>query len=169
MKKLLLLLGLNLILLLSTTAQVDFSLGAGIAGLRNFSPKQKFWAFGQTVQANFHFSPKQGAYAWLDYYTAGKFKNNFTAITKIPFTAPLQIPFSATGRLTYRHISLGWKHYFKGAYNTEKEINLYGLAGFGFLFAAVSNSFSPDIDTSKYHVPLRLGQGKFKRLTFDLG
>ena len=169
MKKVLLVLGLNLLLNLSLHAQVEFSLGTGVAGLRNFSPQQKFWAFGQTVQANFHFSARQTAYVWLDYYTEGKFKNNFTAITKIPFTSPLQIPFTATGRLAYRHFSLGWKHYFKGAFNSEKDFTIYGITGFGFLFANVSNSFSETFDTSLYHVPVILGEGKLKKLTFDIG
>lgn len=169
MKKVLLLLNLSLILNLALYAQIAFSLGTGVSGLHNFSPEQKFWAFGQTVQTSFHFSPKQSAYAWLDYYTEGKFKNNFTAVTKIPFTLPLQIPFTATGRLTYRHFSLGLKHYFRGAYNAEKNINVYGIAGFGFLFARIRNSFLPFFDTSFYHVPVREGEGTIRKLTFDLG
>jgi hypothetical protein len=169
MKKVLLFLSLNLLLNLSLHAQVEFSVGTGVSGLRNFSPQQKFWAFGQTVQANFHFSPKQSAYAWLDYYTEGKFKNNFTAVTKIPFTSPLLIPFTATGRLTYRHFSLGWKHYFRGSYNAGKDFNMYGVAGFGFLFARIRNSFSPSADTSLYHIPVREGESRIRRLTFDLG
>ena len=170
MKKVLLALLFNLFLNLTLHAQVEFSLGTGVAGLRNFSPAQKFWAFGQTVRANFHFSPKQSAYAWLDYYSEGTYRNNFTAITKPPFFTPLQIPFTATGRLTYRHFSLGWKHYFKGRYDEENDINIYGLAGFGFLFARVRNQFSPQIDTARYFVPTAATNGSnFRRLTFDLG
>lgn len=170
MKKVLLIFSVNIILHFSSSAQVEFSLGTGIAGLRNFSPQQTFWAVGQTVRANFHFSPKQSAYAWLDYYTEGKFKNNFVATTKPPFAPPFQIPFTATGRLTYSHLSVGWKHYLKGSYDGGKAFNLYGMAGFGFLLARVRNQFSPEIDTSRYFVPTEPTTGRrFKRLTFDLG
>lgn len=169
MKNVLLFISLNFILNLTLSAQPEFSIGTGVSVLRNFSPKQKFWAFGQTVQANVHFSPKQSAYAWLDYYSEGKYKNNFTATTKPPFAPPFQTPFTATGRLTYRHLSLGWKHYFRGRYGTSKEINIYGMAGFGFLFARVRNQFLPAIDTSRYFVPtLPTGGSKIKKLTFDL-
>ena len=170
MKKVLLVLCVNLILHSSLFAQVEFSLGTGVAGLRNFSPQQQFWAIGQTVQANFHFLPKESAYASLDYYTEGKFKNNFVATTRPPFAPPFQIPFTATGRLTYRQLSIGWKQYFKGTYNAENEINIYGVAGFGFLFAKVRNQFSPAIDTSRYFVATRPTiESRFRRLTFDLG
>jgi len=169
MKKVLLALSLNLILNLTLSAQPEFSIGTGVAGLRNFSPKQKFWAFGHTVQANVHFSPKETVYAWLDYYTEGKYKNNFTATTKPPFSQPFQIPFTATGRLTYRHISLGWKHYFRGSYSEERNFSVYGKAGFGFLFAKVRNQIAPAIDTSRYFVPVQpTASSKFRRLTFDL-
>lgn len=169
MKKCFLLLCLHLVLDFSLFAQVNFSIGTGISGLRNFSPQQKFWAFGQTVQATFHFSPKQSAYSSLDYYTEGKFKNDFVAVAKPPFTTPLRINYTATGRLTYRQISIGWKHYFKGSFNEEKNINIYGMAGFGFLFARVTNSFSLPIDTALYRVEPALGENKVRRLTFDVG
>jgi hypothetical protein len=170
MKKVLLFFILNFLLTLSLSAQVEFSLGTGFSGLRNFSPDQKFWAFGQTVRTNFHFSPTQSAYAWLDYYSEGTYRNNFTAITKPPFFTPLQIPFTATGRLTYRHFSLGWKHYFRGSYEAERGVNLYGMAGFGFLFARIRNQFSQDIDLSRYFVPTQPTAGvNFRKLTFDLG
>ena len=170
MKKVLLALLLNLILNLTLHAQVEFSLATGVSGLRNFSPKQKFWAFGQTVQANAHFSPKQTAYAWLDYYSEGTFKNNFIAVAKSPLSSPAQLPFRATGRLTYRHFSLGLKHYFRGGYAAEKNINIYGLAGFGFLFARVRNQFAPQIDTALYAVPtMPTAQSTLRKLTFDAG
>jgi hypothetical protein len=144
-------------------------LGTGVSGLRNFSPQQKFWAIGQTVQAVFHFSAKQSAYAWLDYYTEGKFKNNVTATAKSPSLTPQQLNYVATGRLTYRHISLGWKHYFKGSFEQDKTLNYYGQAGFGFLFAKVRNSNSAPVDTSLYDANPREGIDKIRKLTFDLG
>lgn len=169
MKKALLTLSLSLILNLAVQAQVEFSVGTGVSGLRNFSPQQGFWAIGQTVQTVFHFSPKQSAYAWVDYYTEGKFQNNFIATAKSPLASPQQLPYQATGRLTYRHFSLGWKHYFRGAYNANSDFNLYGLAGFGFLFAKVGNDFSTAVDTTIYHAQTIAGESNIKKLTFDLG
>lgn len=167
MKKCFLLLSLNLSLHLLLSAQVDFSIGTGLSGLRNFSPQQSFWAIGQTVQTVFHFSPKESAYAWLDYYTEGKFKNNFIATAKTSSVLPQQLNYTATGRLTYRHVSVGWKHYFKGSFNEEKKINYYGLAGFGFLFARVRNTVP--VDTVLYNVVPRRGEDRIRKLTFDLG
>ena len=153
----------------SVSAQVQFSLATGLSGLRNLSPQQKFWAIGQTLQVNAHFSSKQSAYAWLDYYTEGKFKNNFTATAKSSLTNPQQQQYTATGRLTFRQVSLGLKHYFRGAFNAETDYNIYGLTGFGLLFAHVSNTNSTSVDTSLYNAPLLPGEGNFRKLTFDLG
>ena len=163
------LLAIGLLVGLIASAQVEFSVGTGVTGLRNFSPQQQFWAIGQTVQTNFHFSPKQSAYAWLDYYTEGRFRNQTTATAKSSGTIPQQIPYAAIGHLTYRHFSLGWKHYFKGAYNAEKDFNIYGIAGFGFLFAKVRNTVSTSIDTTTYNVQPMIGEDKVKKLTLDLG
>ena len=163
------LLAISLLMGVIASAQVEFSVGTGLTGLRNLSPQQKFWAVGQTLQTNFHFSPKQSAYAWLDYYTEGRFRNETTATAKSPMINPQQIPYTATGHLTYRHVSLGLKHYFRGAYNTDKDFNIYGLAGFGFLFAKVRNTSSTTIDTSLYNVQVWEGEGPLKKLTFDLG
>jgi hypothetical protein len=154
---------------LTLAAQVNFSIETGLSGLHNFSPQQSFWAIGQTVEADFHFSPRHTAYASLDYYTEGKFKNDFVAVAKPPFTGPLRINYTATGRLTYRQISLGWKHYFKGSFNEEKNFNIYSMAGFGFLLGRVRNNFSVSIDTGLYRVEPTLGENKFRRLTFDIG
>lgn len=150
-------------------AQVKFSISTDVSLLRNFSPQQKFSAIGQTVQTTFHFTQKENLYAWINYYTEGKFKNNFTASAKSVFTTPQQLNYTATGRLTYRQISIGWKHYFKGSYNADNDVNIYGLAGFGFLFAKISNSHSTTIDSRLYNVPTSEGAGSFKRLSFDIG
>lgn len=162
---LILILNLNLLL----TAQENVSMATGVSLLRNFSPQQRFNAIGHTIQVNVHFSPTQSAYAWIEYYTQGKFKNDFTALAKSPLTSPQELSLTATGRLTYRHFSLGWKHYFKGNYANDKTVNIYGLAGFGFLFAPVSNDFSTAVDTTQYSVATVSGQGSVHRLTFDVG
>lgn len=169
MKKPFALLILNLILNLCLSAQENISAATGISLLRNFSPNQTFNAIGHTVQVFVHFTPTQSAYAWAEYYTEGKFKNNFTATSKLALASPQQIALQATGRLTYRQFSLGWRHYFKGDYANEKGVSIYGLAGFGFLFAKVNNAFSTAIDTTQYNVGTKSGSGNVHRLTFDLG
>lgn len=167
MKKCFLLLYLNLSLNLFLQAQVNFSVGTGLSGLRNFSPQQGFWAVGQTVRTVFHFSPKESAYAWLDYYTEGKFKNDFTATAKSATVSPQTLNYMATGRLTYRHISLGWTHYFKGSFSADKDVSIYGMGGFGFLYARVRNT--APVDTTLYHAVPRQGNDRIRKLTFDLG
>lgn len=154
---------------LLSSAQPDVSVATGISVLRNFSPRQKFWTLGHTVQAQVHFSSRQSVYAWVEYYLDGRFENNFTATTKVPFTVLPQRNFSAKGQLFYRHFSLGWKHYFKGGSNNEKAVSVYGLAGFGFLFAQAQNTLSPVVDTVLYHVPVVGGEGRIHKLTFDTG
>lgn len=137
--------------------------------MRNFSPNQKFWCVGQTIQGNFHFNKKQTAYASLNYYTPGKFKNDFTATAKSSATTPAVIPFEAAASWKIGQVSLGWKHYFKGGFDEELGYSIYGLAGFGLMFTKAENVFSPAIDTSLYTAPTAAGNGKFYRLTLDLG
>ena len=169
MLKRFLFLGLNLCLCFFLSAQENFSAATGVSLLHNFSPQQQFNAIGHTIQATLHFSPAQSAYAWIEYYTEGKFKNNFTATAKSPLLSPQQINFVATGRLAYRQFSIGWKHYFNGSYSNDNSVNVYGLAGFGFLFATVSNTFSTDVDTTQYSLATASGSGTVRKLTFDVG
>jgi hypothetical protein len=150
-------------------AQIRISVAPDLSMMRNFSPKQKFWSLGQTVQFNFHFNAKQSAYAWLTYYTPGKFKNNFNAIAKSPTTNPSVIPFKASARWRNNELSVGWKHYFKGSYDAEAGYNIYSTAGFGLMFTKVENIFTPAIDTSLYTTPTLPGNSEFYRLTIDLG
>lgn len=138
--------------------------------LRNFNEDQKFWAFGQTVQLNAHFSKKEALYAWISYYTNGRFKNNFTATAKAPATVPQQTIHTVYSALRFRQFSLGWKHFFIGSFDSEQMWNAYGYAGFGLLFGRADNRYSQRVDTSLYHTESAApGSGRFKRLTFDLG
>lgn len=145
----------------------SFSLATHFSVLRNFTAKQKFWVKGQQVQANIHFSPRQTAYASIEYYTDGKFRNNFTATAKQASSSPQTFSFTANGTMRYRELSLGLKHYFKGNYSSEDGINIFGTAGFGFLFARITNIFSPSFDTTVYSSPIVAGKGIVKRLSFD--
>jgi hypothetical protein len=139
--------------------------------LRNFNKQQKFWAFGQTVQANIHLNKKDAVYGWISYYTGGKFKNNFSAVAKDPFiTVPAVVRHTSFSSLRYRHMSLGWKRYLVGSYDSENTWNLYGYAGFGLLLGKATNTFSVPVDTATYRLNSPLpGEGNFKRLTLDVG
>lgn len=171
MKKIIFIFAFIIAVQLNAFPQIRFSVATDISLLRNFSPQQKFWGFGQTVQGNFHFSKKETAYAWITYYSQGKFTNNFKAAERTLGTVPDAMQYSVTGKWRYRQVSLGWKHYFKGSYDEEKTWNIYGIAGFGILFTRAENNLSSTIDTTVYMLKPKpiLGTDDFKRLTIDLG
>jgi len=150
-------------------SQVRLSIAPDLSVMRNFSPHQKFWSLGETIQFNLHFSPKQSAYAWVTYFTPGKFKNNFLATAKSSGTSPTSIPFKASAKWRSNEVSVGWKHYFKGSFDGETGYNIYSTAGFGLMFTKVENVFSRPIDTGKYTAPTVAGNSEFYRLTLDLG
>lgn len=149
--------------------QVQFSLATDLSILRSFKKDQRFWAIGQTVSAHFHFTPKDGAYAFLSYYTNGKFTNTLFATAKSPGTIPQRVRYDNKAELSVKHISLGWKRYVKGARDTETNFNLYGYAGFGLMLGGILNTHSTPVDTAAYVVPVLNGKANFKRLTLDLG
>lgn len=147
-----------------------FSIATDISVMRNFSPKQKFFAIGQTVQPLFHLSSKETVYAWLSYYSRGKFHNDFTATAKSPATVPQAKTFRVTGQWLSNEVSVGWKHYVKGSFDQSETWSLYTIAGFGLMFAKVENIFRPNIDTSVYQLAAPVpGLNSFNRLTLDLG
>ncbi len=154
---------------LTVRAQTQVSLGTDVTILRNFSPAQKFFVFGQTIKGDFHFSKRETLYAALVYYSPGKFHNKFIATAKSPQTTPYLLGYNVRGEWRMREISVGWKHYFKGSFDEEKNWNLYGIAGFGLVFTRSVNTFV--IDSSRYFTPGApvLGKGEFKRLTLDVG
>ena len=151
-------------------AQNAVSIATDLSVLRSLSEGQRFTAIGQTVQAQYHFTPKEAGYAWVSYYSPGKYKNTLTATAKDPLTTPAAMNYMASSELRFRQISLGWKHYFKGAYDSEDPFNIYGTAGFGLLFSKVQNTHSQAIDTAVYIKPMQsvAGSDDFRRLTFDL-
>jgi hypothetical protein len=150
-------------------AQMRFGFATDLSVMHNFSPDQEFWCVGQTVQLNYHFNQKQTVYAWLNYYTPAKFKNEFKATSKLPNTTPSVISFSAAATWKTGQISIGWKHYFKGGCDVETGYSLYGIAGFGLMTTKVENVLTPAIDTSLYTAPTLAGSDKIYRLTLDLG
>ncbi len=152
-------------------AQVRFSFATDVSVVRNFSPHQRFWAIGQTIQGQFHFNERESFYTWLMYYSPGRFSNEFIAEARNAGTTPSKIAYTMKGLWNMKEFSMGIKHYFKGGYNIETGWHLYGQAGFGLMFTGIQNSLRNAVDTSLYQlaeVP-REGSDEFKRLTIDLG
>ena len=146
-----------------------FSLSTDLGAQRSFKKGQQYWAFGHTLQGHFNFTPKDGIYLWLSYYTNGDFSNQVTATAKSPATLPQQIAYTNNAVMGLKHFSTGWKKYLKGTFDSEGAWSLYGYAGFGLLLGRIENTHSVAIDTNVYYVPVRSGKANFKRLTFDLG
>ena len=152
-------------------SQTRISIATDLSWQRSFKKEQRFWALGQDVVIDWHFTPKGGAYASVCYYSKGKFNNPLVASAKSPTTTPQQIFFINNAQVRLEQISLGWKHYFVGASDAEKKWNLYSITGFGLIFGKVVNTYSATIDTSLYTAPSQPinGKGHFKRLSLDLG
>lgn len=150
-------------------SQTRFSIATDLGLQRSFKKGQQYWGGGHTIQTQFHFTSKDGAYAWVSYYTNGKFSNNVIATAKSPVTLPQQVSYVNNAVMRFKQVSIGWKKYLKGTFDLEEGWNLYGYAGFGLILGRVENTHSVTIDTSDYQVPVRSGKANFKRLTLDLG
>ena len=152
-------------------SQTRVSISTDLSLLRSFKKEQRFWAGGQSVVADWQFTPNAGVYASVCYYMLGNFKNTLVATAKSPATTPQQFSFSNSAQVRFKQISIGGKHYFKGTGDAEYGWSIYGKAGFGLLYGNAVNTYSSAIDTSLYNAPQRpvSGKGHFKRLTLDLG
>lgn len=146
------------------------SIATDVSVLRSFTKGSRCFAFGQTVQALYHVNEKTTAYAWVSYYTPGKFKNQIEAVAKDATTQPQQVFATSRSSLRYRHISLGFRHYITGAYNSEAPFSIYGLGGFGLLLIKAENAYDAPVDTLQYQ-PLQAREGtkNLVRLTADVG
>ena len=147
----------------------QFSIATDLGLQRSIKKEQRYWAIGQSVQAHFHITPKDGAYIWISYYSAGKFDNKLSAKAKSILTNPQQVNYTNHASMRFKQISMGWKHYLKGSAVMENTWGLYCYAGFGLLPGSVTNNHSLTIDTSQYTLPVLSGKANFKRLTLDLG
>ena len=109
-------------------------------------------------------------YAGICYYVNGKYKNGLTAEAKDTPGGTTNLKYTGNSKVGYQQISVGLKHFFAGAYNSEEGLNIYGTAGFGLLTGKIENVFDRVIDTNLYNIPRRAvaGSGRFRRLTFDL-
>jgi hypothetical protein len=148
---------------------MGFSIATDLGLQRSFKKEQRYMAGGHTVHALFHFTPRGSVYAWISYYSVGKFSNNLTATAKDQSTTPQQVNYRNNAEMRFKHLSVGWKHYFRGRYDAEEGWNLYGYTGFGLMLGRVVNSHSVFIDTAIYDVPVYSGKANFKRLTLDVG
>ena len=149
--------------------QARFSLATDASLLHSFKKDQRYWSIGQTVHFHFHFTARSGAYAWIAYYSNGKFSNMVNATAKSTTTVPQSVSYRNKAEMLFKHVSLGWKQYLKGSFDAEKPWNLYGYAGFGLMIGHVVNAHSVIVDTSIYNVPVLSGKANFKRLTLDIG
>ncbi|MCW3117877.1 MAG: hypothetical protein JWM28_1959 [Chitinophagaceae bacterium] len=152
-----------------TFSQLQFSIATDLAGVHSFKKDQRFNAAGQTILIHLHITPKDGAYVWYGYSAPGKFKNDFLATAKSSATLPQALDFKSYSQISFHSLSIGWKHYLKGAYNSTESWSLYFTAGFGLVGGKVTNTYTIAKDTSNYNFPANPidGKGKFKRLTFD--
>lgn len=149
-------------------SQTKFSFLTDLGLLRSFKKEQQFWAAGQTIAGNFHFSPKDGAYLWFCYFSQGKFSNDLVATAKQAGTTPQTIPYVNNSEMKIKQFSLGWKHYLAGSSEADDRINVYGQAGFGLMFGRLNNTQEPAVDSAAYYLPVLPGKANFKRLTYDL-
>jgi hypothetical protein len=152
-------------------SQVRVSVATDLTAQRSFKEDQRFWALGQNIVVDWHFSSKGTAYGLISYYSVGKFRNSLIATAKSPTTSPQEISFTNSAEVRFHQISLGWKQYLVGRFDAETKWNLYTITGFGLMFGKAKNSFSTVVDTSLYNPPEYpiSGSGHFKRLTFDVG
>jgi len=152
-------------------SQTRISASTNFLVIRSFREDQRYWAIGQDMLVDWHFTTKGGVYASLAYSSYGKFTNQLTATAKTSATFPSEISFTNRSQLRFEQISLGFKHYFVGTTDAEIKWSLYSLTGFGLMFGRVTNSYSTSIDTSLYTAPEQPinGKGHFKRLTLDVG
>lgn len=150
-------------------AQYNFSIFTDVGGLRNLGRLQRFTTVGQSIGSQLHFSPKWTGYAYFNYYLPGRFANGFIAYSKRNNAAPPSVQYAAETKLTYGHLSVGLRHYFKGAYNNEDSYSIYGSGGFGLITMKLENSYSTLVDTARYAVPQYsiAGSGRVRRLSFD--
>jgi hypothetical protein len=158
-------------ILFSAAAFAQFSIATDIAYLRNFKKGQRYGSIGHTIYSHFHASAKDGLYGWISYFTPGKFSNPLRADAKSAATLPQQINFKNASELRVKQYSVGWKHYLAGNAFEERRVNIYSVLGFGLMAGRVNNLYNATIDTSLYNVPANpvSGNGKFKRLTLDMG
>jgi hypothetical protein len=153
-----------------TSAQKpDISISTDLAATVSLKKQQRFIAIGQTIVGNIHLAPKDAAYIWYAFSGPGRFHNDFVATAKAASTTPQEMDFKNYSQIRFKHLSIGWKHYVVGAYNTESLWNLYFAAGFGLVMAKVINTYTIPVDTVNYNFPSNPvnGDGKFRRLTFD--
>src|SRR6476661_1574647 len=102
-KKFIILLFFVFISSIVSSQTINFSLATDVSILRSFKKDQRYWSIGQTVHFHFHFTPRDGAYAWVSYYSNGKFSNNINATAKSAITVPQQVSYTNKAQLLFKH------------------------------------------------------------------
>ncbi len=149
---------------------VRISIASDINLQRSLKQGQEYWAVGQVVRFDFNFTAKDAAYAWFAYFSNGKFNQSLVAEANSPVTVPEEVPFDSRTKMRFKHLSLGWKHYYVGGTGGESgQFGLYSLGGLGLMLGLVQNAQTVAFDTIQYHLPVLPGMQNFKRLTLDLG
>lgn len=146
----------------------SFSIGTDLGVIRNWPKGQQFTGLNHSLLLDFHLAPKEGVQINFSYCNYGKYTNLLFAKADDPATVPQQIRYSNEGKLRFRLLSIGWKHYLVGHPQVEKGWNLYTKAGFGLLMGRVENKHDRILDTALYQLPVLQGNAPFKRMTFDL-
>jgi len=150
-------------------AQSGFSIVTDLTGQHNFKKGQEYTSIGQTLQALFHITAKDGIFISFSYYSNGHFKNDLVATARSGNTVPSQIRYVNSAKMRLKELSLGWRKYLVGNAETETGYNFYVYAGFGLELGRVINTHSVNIDTALYSLPVLPGTANFKRLTIDPG
>lgn len=150
-------------------AQTGFSIVTDLTVQRNFKKEQQYTSIGQTLEALFHITPKDGVFISFSYYSNGHFKNNLVATARSGATVPQKINYVNSSLMRMKELSIGWRKYLVGNAETESGYNLYVYAGFGLELGRVINTHSVSIDTAQYSLPVLAGTANFKRLTIDPG
>ena len=168
-KKVLILIAIIILNTTASSSQVPLSFSADLGIQHNFKKQQQYWAVGSHLQLCFHLTPRDGIYGWFGLHTNGKFANRLQATAKSTTTVPQVINYNDTSRMRFQHISIGWKKFIKGLPTNESGWNLYTSAGFGLMLGLVNNYSTARPDSLFYDLPISGGEGRFKRLTLDLG
>ena len=145
-----------------------FSMATDVGLQRNFKKEQNYLVIGHNTMPIFHLSMKDAVFVSFSYYGYGKYTNSAVALAKSPVVIPQEQHYTNSGRMRAKEFTIGWRRYLVGDFERNDKLNFYGSAAFGVMFGKVINTHNISIDTVDYHVPVRQGVAKFKRLTVDL-
>jgi hypothetical protein len=152
------------------SAKAQFSIGSDLSIVRQIGESKSFWGLAQSVQPSYGLTKKFLFYATLGYTSADKTTNRFTTNALADTITPKKINYSANTEWRTRQFATGIKYYFKGSYDNEEGLNVYGMAGIGVMSIKLTTDYTAGIDTSNYQsFPPYPGEGTVNKLSFDSG